>query len=246
MALTDSLVSYWKLDEASGNALDAHGSNDLTDNNTVGSGTGKINNARDFEADNSEYFSHAHNSDFSVAGGISFTWAAWINAENLDTTQTVLCKYDNTFEGSDYVLWYVSGIAKFQWIVYDGVGGQTDMTDDGHFGPSTGTWYHIVAWYDADVDEIGIAINAEAAWTAAASSGPAGTSSAFNMGRLVDIGFDWDGRIDEVGFWKRVLTSTERTQLYNGGAGLAYPFSAAAASLLPVRPVRRLNHILVR
>ena len=35
-----------------------------------------------------------------------------------------------------------------------------------------------------------------------------------------------DGLIDEVGFWKRTLTSGERTQLYNSGNGLAYPFSS--------------------
>ena len=35
------------------------------------------------------------------------------------------------------------------------------------------------------------------------------------------------GRIDEVGFWKRVLTSSERSLLYNGGVGLTYPFSGA-------------------
>jgi hypothetical protein len=33
------------------------------------------------------------------------------------------------------------------------------------------------------------------------------------------------GDIDEVGIWSRVLTSTEVTQLYNGGAGLQYPFT---------------------
>src|SRR3989304_4743325 len=35
------------------------------------------------------------------------------------------------------------------------------------------------------------------------------------------------GRIDDVGFWKRVLTSSERSLLYNGGVGLTYPFSGA-------------------
>ncbi len=32
-----------------------------------------------------------------------------------------------------------------------------------------------------------------------------------------------NGALDEIGLWTRVLTSTEVTQLYNGGAGLAYP-----------------------
>jgi len=35
----------------------------------------------------------------------------------------------------------------------------------------------------------------------------------------------FDGRIDEVGLWKRVLTTAERTALYNSGAGVADPFA---------------------
>lgn len=35
----------------------------------------------------------------------------------------------------------------------------------------------------------------------------------------------FDGVLDEFGVWERTLTSDERTALYNGGAGLAYPFS---------------------
>ena len=38
-----------------------------------------------------------------------------------------------------------------------------------------------------------------------------------------------NGRIDEVGIWKRVLTSDERTAIYNGGAGLPL-FNAYANS----------------
>jgi hypothetical protein len=31
-----------------------------------------------------------------------------------------------------------------------------------------------------------------------------------------------DGRVDNVGFWKRVLTAQDRTDLYNSGKGLDY------------------------
>lgn len=32
------------------------------------------------------------------------------------------------------------------------------------------------------------------------------------------------GRIDELGYWSRALTAAEVLQLYNGGAGITYPF----------------------
>src|SRR5262245_27182846 len=42
-SLLDNLVSYWKLDEASGNAIDSVGTNTLTANNAPGTGAGIVN-----------------------------------------------------------------------------------------------------------------------------------------------------------------------------------------------------------
>ena len=41
--LLTGLVSYWELDEANGTRYDAHGTNDLTDGNSLPSNTGKVN-----------------------------------------------------------------------------------------------------------------------------------------------------------------------------------------------------------
>src|SRR5690348_11404000 len=71
-ALTDSLVGYWKLDEASGSRADSAGANTLTDNNTVAGLAGLISNAGDFERDNSESLSIADNAALSM-GDIDFT-----------------------------------------------------------------------------------------------------------------------------------------------------------------------------
>jgi len=40
----------------------------------------------------------------------------------------------------------------------------------------------------------------------------------------------FDGMIDEVGVWSRLLTSDEVTTLYNAGAGLSYPFSSGTVA----------------
>jgi hypothetical protein len=49
------------------------------------------------------------------------------------------------------------------------------------------------------------------------------------IGAFAYAGIYTNGSIDEVGFWKRVLTADERTWLYNSGAGRTY--SEADASL---------------
>ena len=72
------LIAYWTLDEASGTRVDAHGNNDLSDNNTVTSTTGKVGDAAAFATANSEYLSRADNADLSV-GNIDFTFDLWLN-----------------------------------------------------------------------------------------------------------------------------------------------------------------------
>ena len=66
MALTDNLISAWELSEASGNAIDSHGSNDLTDNGSVGTGTGLVyGTARHFDGSD-DGFNIIDNTDLSV------------------------------------------------------------------------------------------------------------------------------------------------------------------------------------
>lgn len=49
--LLTSLIAHWKLDEASGTRNDSHGTNHLTDNNTVTTATAKLGtNAAQFTA----------------------------------------------------------------------------------------------------------------------------------------------------------------------------------------------------
>jgi hypothetical protein len=61
-------------------------------------------------------------------------------------------------------------------------------------------------------------------------SGPANLTGSFYLGTYDGSTNNWNGQIDEVGYWKRVLTSGERTSLYGGGSGLAYSsFNSGAA-----------------
>ena len=232
MALTDNLISYWKLDEASGNATDSHGSNTLSDNNSVGTGTGIINGARDFESGSSQYLSHADNSDLSVTDQ-DFTFAAWIKLEsNAGPVQTIISKGE--VASGEYVLGVSEATDLQAYIqVYSAGfthGSQRALT----FGVlATGVWYFVVGWHDAVNNILGISVN-DTADTGAYSTGSYDGTGIFHIGSFENYGNFFDGLIDEVGFWKRVLTSGERTQLYNAGAGLAYPFSGGGGTVIPV------------
>jgi hypothetical protein len=228
MALIDNLVSYWKLDEASGNAVDAHGANTLTDENTVGTAAGKINGARDFESGSIERFILADNADLSV-GDIGFSWSLWVQLESKGADRSILSKWYSASNNREYWLLFANASDRFQFAVSSNGTAEAWASADNLGSPSLATWYHIVVWHDPAGDVIGITVNDGTPNTTAHTTGVVNGGSTFALGLWKDAASSnfapFDGLIDEVGFWKKVLSSGEITQLYNGGSGLAYPFT---------------------
>src|SRR3990167_7878478 len=79
-ALRNSLIGYWKLDEASGNRADSFSSNTLVDFNTVTGNpgpSGKISLASQFTRANSEALTLADNTGMSMGAGLRMSACAW-------------------------------------------------------------------------------------------------------------------------------------------------------------------------
>lgn len=237
MALIDDLVSYWKLDESSGTRADAHGTNDLTDNNTVTSAVGKIGTAADFDSGSSESLSRVSNSSLQV-GDIDFSIAFWIQAETLATFPVVIRKGDNGIFTEEYVIYYDTSANRLKWEVCSGAAIAVTVTYGSAF--STGTWYHVVCWHDASNNQIGLAVNDGTPVTLSHSDGVRAASGLFEVGARSVQGLYWNGLIDEIGFWKRVLSSQDRTDLYGGGAGLSYPFGGGGIPTIYIYPASLL------
>lgn len=230
MALTDSLISYWKLDEASGPATDSHGANTLTQFGvgSIGTAAGKINTARVWTHSQSVVLDIADNASLST-GDIDFTFAAWvqITTKNPGDNQYVASKAnsDPTLEWA--LFWRgFGGTDRFRFSIGANFAVNVDANNLG--SPSTGVWYYVVCWHDSAADTINIQVNNGTVDSQATGGmAPADTGSEFQLGSFF-FGFYWDGPIDECAFWKRVLTAQERSDLYNGGSGFAYPFVAAS------------------
>ena len=217
MALTDDLVSYWKLDETSGTRADSHGSNDLTDNNTVGYGTGKISNGADFEqgnGDESLSIADASQSGLDITGDMSFSM--WIKIESYPGPSMVpLGKPGAYITVLDY--------NNFSFVVYDASSNATSYTDPSVYTAGS-NWYHIVGVYDSSTPSMTIYLNGSdgsATQNSADASSIANTANPFYLGANGTTN-EFDGIIDEVGIWSRQLTSDEVTELYNSGDGLDY------------------------
>lgn len=220
--LNSGLIAYWKLDEASGNATDSETTGtaqDLTDNATVTSAAGKIGTARQFTSASSEWLSRTDGADLST-GNIDYTVAAWVYLDTKGAVRDIIGKW-NSVGQREYILLYNNTGDRFEFFVSgNGTSGQVTVVGASTFGsPSTATWYLVIAWHDSVNDQIGISVDAGAADTAAHTTGSFDSTTTFGIGYRAEGTSYMNGRIDEAGFWKKVLTSGERTELYNGGSG---------------------------
>lgn len=217
--LLTNLISYWKLDEASGNAADAHGSNTLTDNNTVTSDTGLTYAlARQFTYANDEYLSCASNASLQT-GDIDFTFIGQMRLSDITTDSHALC--EKWAGGNEYIIRFSLSDNAFQFIVNDG-GGNVSVLASTFGVPSINTWYIIAAWHDATANTINIQINNGAVDSTSHTTGVATGAADFVVGGRGTGADDMDGRIGPNVFWKRVLDSTARTAVYNSGTLLPY------------------------
>jgi hypothetical protein len=244
MSLLDDLVSYWKSDESSGNLIDEHASYDCADNNTVGTDAGGIiNSARSYVPTSAEFFSLADTADFKAGGGGDFTFSAWIKRTSPSNNRSVLTKW-GAANSREYNLEAQVNADPYAiyWSVSSAGTSGTVTSVNSATNKSDGTWYHCVCYHDAGTG-IGLIINDGTPITAAHTGGVVATKSAdFRVGSDALNNSHWHGLLDEIGFWHRLLTAQEITDLYNSGAGLAYsefggggaPASASMLSLLGV------------
>ncbi len=218
--LLTGLVSYYSLGEASGNAVDAHSTNTLTDTNTVTATTGKVGGARQFTAASTEYLTRASNAALQT-GDIDFTLAAWVKLDSKATYRTIIAKDSIGLGQREYGLYYNVGNDTLGFYVSNN--GSAVVEVNWTSAPTVGTWYHVVGWHDSVANTINITINNGTPVSAAHTTGVWVGTSPFQIGGL-NGGFTMDGVIDEVGVWKKVLTGGERATHYNSGSGAPYPF----------------------
>jgi hypothetical protein len=236
-SLWTGLVSYWPLNEANAtdDAVDVHGTNTLTQHASPATATGKLTGARDFEsAGGNQYFSSADNAGLST-GDIDFTFACWVNVESLPSFPVIAGKGWGSPGSSDreWVLYLDSGNGNKPTFAVASAGGSETGVVWGS-ALSVGSWYYIVCWHDSVNNTINIQVNGGTPVSLSYSSGVGGGALDFTLGASPSQTLYWDGLICEVGFWKRVLTSGERTQLYNANFGWRYEyFNGFTPDLVP-------------
>ena len=227
--LLTGLVAYWGLDEASGNAVDAHSNGlTLTAANAPGNAAGQVYaTARTFASASSQYFSR--NSEAALqTGDIDFAFAAWVYLTT-DAFCTVIAKDStNTANQRDFNIQYRSDTDRIRFIVVRNGGTQINLLANSHGAITLNSWILVAAWHDAAADTINISIN-NGTVDSAATGGALQAASTWPLqigarGNAPSAAIEyWQGRIGPIAFWKnRTLSAADRAALWNGGNGLAY------------------------
>jgi hypothetical protein len=206
--ITTGMVGCWPLDEASGTRADYVGSTALTDNNTVQVASGKIGNAALFDSANTEYLSKTSPTAINV-GDEPFTWMVWVYPVVMSYGTQYLIKLSDSGVAA-YMLSITT--ASFVWSMprYSGLAVANNKVI------STNEWYMVVAQYDPDNDQIGISVNNNSLATAAAALTVTGDTGTLLIGRGYTTHIT---RMDGMAMWKRLLSDSERTWLWNNGLG---------------------------
>lgn len=220
MALIDNLIAYYKFDENTGTSVSDASSNvgDGTLTNSPTWTTGISNSGLNFASN--QYVQGPADAAFQVTGDLSISlwvyktgftnYSYVINKSAGDYTSEFAIRIDNT-----------TGIIKF----FRGNGTNNEDNIASSSACSTNAWTHIVVTSASLAAKI--YINGSLASSPhTLSVSPTTSTSYFSFGNKNKPATSYylDGKLDEVGFWSRALSSDEVTSLYNSGAGFSYPF----------------------
>lgn len=152
-------AGVWHMNESGGSRADSTANaNNLTDNNTVGSGVGPWHTAADFESSSSESLSVSDTSSLSVAN--DFTYSGWIKLESFPSggAYTIMSKWGTPAATQEYLLSYSDTSSGQFRVVYtdDGIG-YTDLTYNTVL--STGVWYHVALTVDVSAQSATLFLN---------------------------------------------------------------------------------------
>jgi hypothetical protein len=224
MSLSTNLVAYYKLDDISGNAADSIGSNTLINTGTATYSAGLINNGVDLAL-------YANNKHLNVASNLGITGgpitiSTWVKLNAEITTGTYfIAGCGDSSTNVNNLIWYEynAGTIRVGFNRQKQNLSNNAVNINGALG--TTNYHHLVYVYDG-TNVYGYVDNVASSTLATSGNGASGVTSWAGLG--------WDGvnaatnhsstKQDEFGIWNRALTAGEIATLYNGGAGLQYPF----------------------
>jgi hypothetical protein len=223
MSLLDGLVSFYPL-AVDGN--DAHGPNDLTNNNGVAfeDGAAVFNGSNYLSIEGAAQTGLASDSDITMQMWINFTLfsgsTVYVPTGRVDLTTVPARSYAIEMN--------VTGPNKLDIEVCDGA---SNTRAGVPFTPSVDTDYCIVISYSKSNGSAKFYVNAvqQGATQTGLVTSLATNAAPFQIGAAIDgvASYFVTAQVEKVGVWTRELSEPEIAELFNGGSGLAYPFDGS-------------------
>lgn len=228
----NDLVSYWKMDETSGSTVtdSASGYNGAAVNTSTDS-SGKIGYSRAIWTTNS-YISVTDKKFFGYPDlWTQMTVAGWIKPASFTAGESIFNRTNGSGNaGMSLYTDDVNGHLACKVRVKLNSGGDpiwvTAVTESSDV-LATNQWNHIACTYNSD--DVKIYINGTEKKSTPGGAGnmvsnPVSDPTMYiQMGKNVSTGGSINASLDEFGYWKRPLSGTEISTLYNSGNGLALP-----------------------
>lgn len=215
-ALSNGLVGYWKMDEASwsgsaGEVIDysGNGNNGTRAGNST---TATAKYARGGTFDNSgDYVTVTDSPSLSPTSQV--TLAAWVYRNTVSDADGAIGKYYSGVNRRSYLLGMNNTYAK----VIISSNGTANTALEGVTSIDTGKWYHIAGTYDGTT--LKIYVNGQLENSTPLTGGIYDSSDALRIGDGDQGYWPMNGLIDEARVYNRALSGNEVKQLYNFAPG---------------------------
>lgn len=209
-----NLAGFWKFDTSPGLLVDSSGNgNDLTNVDTVTSGTGILDQCAVFDG-GTQHLKIASNATIEYSN-VSLTWAIWLKP-TATAGMYAVSKCDFTASSTTGLAIATDGDLKIDFHCH-GIT-NTLKSDD---ALTLNAWNLVICWYDQGGQTIHIKINNGTTKSVAMTDTVVSTSNDLMFGSDPNAGAEWTGSQDQARFFKsRVLNAAELAALWNGGVGL--------------------------
>jgi len=217
-----NLVGYWRFED---NALDeTTNNNDLTLSGSPAYTTGKFGKGLDLEYSSSQYASITDALQTGLDLASDFTFEAWIKPEQLASTlgaaMMIVAKDGVSPANTRSYSFYVNSDNTLFCDYFDSAGNRTAKDSDSGVIDTAGIWYHVAVTCDISAHEMVFYVNGSSVasgGTTVSATSINNSATAFDVGARAYVTAPryFDGVIDEVAVFSRVLTATEISNLYN-------------------------------
>ena len=237
--LDTDLQGCWDMNEDSDTQRqDATSNNNhLDDNGTVPAVAGKLGNAADFTPGNSEYLSITEAAQTGLDLTVDWTYAAWILADNNIDTMVVFNKGYVNGNRSEKIT--IERFSNQMTVTTSADCTNVSPSDPSMTDPYGSTFIHTVYTFD----------NSAGTGDFFHDSVDGGDFTGLNTSATCDTTLDFfvaarnnngtadqffEGALDVVAVWSRILTQDEIDTLYNSGTGIACAAAAATGKFIEI------------